>query len=391
MINMRARKVIVGLVVLTLVFLAGQSNGSGAWHWPWQGNGTSNSAGLPEQLDYSTVNDVYNALKANFDGDLDANKLLDGIKTGLAGATGDSHTEYFNATDAKAFNDQLAGTFSGIGAELGKDANGTLQIVAPISGFPAEKAGLKAGDLIIKIDGQSTVGIQVDEAVSKIRGDKGTQVSLQILRSGNIQDFTITRDNIKIASVTSKTLDGNIGYIQISQFSDDTSSLVKQAAQGFADKKVSGIVLDLRSNPGGLLSSAVDISSLWLDNGQTILKEKRGSQVTQTYTAKGTPILKGIPTVVLIDGGSASASEITAGALKDNGAATLIGTKSYGKGSVQTILNLSGGSQLKVTVARWYTPNDKNIDKTGITPDQTVELGDSGDNQLEAALKALKN
>lgn len=384
-------KLFVSLAVLALVFLAGHTNGNGDWSWPWQGDSASNQAGLPEQLDYSSVNAVYDALRANFDGNLDSAKLLDGIKSGLASATGDPYTQYFNSEDAKAFNNQLAGTFSGIGAELGKDANGTIQIVAPISGFPAEKAGLKPGDLIIKIDGQSTTGIQVDEAVSKIRGDKGTKVALQILRDGKVFDVTITRDDIKIPSVSTKTLDGNIGYIQISQFSDDTSGLVKQAAQTLMTQKINGIVLDLRSNPGGLLNAAVDVSSLWLDSGQTILKEKRSAQVVQTYTAHGAPILKGIPTVVLINGGSASASEITAGALRDNGAATIIGTKSYGKGSVQTILNLSSGSQLKVTIARWYTPSDKNIDKTGIEPDQKVELSDSVDNQLEAAIAKLIN
>lgn len=381
-------KILAAVAVVALVFVAGQTNGTGRWSWPWSGNNNSQTT-LPDQLDYSTVNDVYTALKANFDGSLDQDKLLDGLKGGLTTAAGDPYTEYFNADQAKSFNEQLTGTFSGIGAELGKDSAGNLQIVAPIAGFPAEKAGLKAGDLITQIDGQATTGIQLDDAVSKIRGPKGTTVTLQIVRGNQPQTVTITRDNIKIPSVNTKTLNGNIGYIQITQFSDDTSTLVSQAAQTFVGQNVKGIVLDMRSNPGGLLDAAVNVSSLWLPNGQTILQEKRGAQVVQTYTAHGTPLFKGMPTVVLIDSGSASASEITAGALKDNGVATLIGTKSYGKGSVQTILNLAHGSQLKVTIARWYRPNGQNIDKQGITPDQTVELGTSGDAQLDAALAKL--
>jgi carboxyl-terminal processing protease len=203
-----------------------------------------------------------------------------------------------------------------------------LQIVAPIAGSPAEKAGLKAGDLITQINGESTTNIQIDDAVTKIRGQKGTTVKLQIVRDGAAQDITVTRDEIKVASVTSKTLDGNIGYIQITQFSDDTAELVRTAARGFVTSKVNGIVLDMRSNPGGLLNAAVSVSSLWLPSGTTVLQEKRGNEVVQTYTASGDPLLKGMKTVVLIDGGSASASEITAGALKDNNAATLIGVKS---------------------------------------------------------------
>lgn len=386
----RFGKVLAALAVLFLVFAAGQANGSGRWSWPWLNAGNSQNGSLPNQLDYSSVNDVYAALKANFDGNLDQAKLLDGIKTGLAEATGDPHTEYFNADQAKSFTEQLTGTFSGIGAELGKDSAGNLQVVAPIAGFPADKAGLKPGDLIIQIDGQSTTGIQVDDAVNKIRGPKGTTVTLQIVRAGQLQTIPIVRDNIKVPSVYTKVLAGNIGYIQITQFSDDTATLVTQAAQNFVGQGVKGVVLDLRSDPGGLVDAAVNVCSLWLPNGQTIMQEKRGAQVVQTYTAQGTQLFKGMPTVVLIDSGSASASEITAGALKDNGVASLIGTKSYGKGSVQTIINLSNGSELKVTIARWYRPNGQNIDKQGITPDQNVELGASGDAQLDAALAKLK-
>ncbi|HSX53529.1 MAG TPA: S41 family peptidase [Patescibacteria group bacterium] len=381
----------INIAFVLLVLWLGMAIGSGRiilgkeaiFHKPVSGN-------LPANLNYSSVEQVYDTLKTSYDGKLDANKLLDGIKSGLAQATGDPYTEYFSPADAKNFNSQLSGTFSGIGAELGKDSNGNLTVISPIAGSPADKAGLKSKDLIAKINGTSTSGMSVDDAVSRIRGDKGTKVTLQIVRDQSpTLSITITRDNIKIPSVTSKILPGNIGYIQITQFSDDTSQLATKAANDFKQAGVKGIVLDMRGDPGGLLDAAVNVSSLWLPSGKTILTERRGGEVVQTYASTGTATLQGIKTVVLIDGGSASASEITAGALHDNGAAQLIGVTSYGKGSVQEIDNLPGGAELKVTIARWYTPDGKNIDKQGIKPDQVVQIPvntpKGQDPQLDAA------
>jgi len=349
----------------------------------------------PAKLDYSSVNQVYSALKQNFDGQLDSTKLTDGLKEGLTKATGDPYTEYFNAKDAKDFNDELDGTFSGVGAELSKDDKDNIIIIAPIAGFPADKAGLKPKDIIADIDGTSTSGMNISDAIDKIRGTAGTHVKLKIVRNGDVKDYDLVREQITIPSVEHKVLDNNIGYIKISRFGGDTSSLTKQAADEFKQKNVKGVVLDLRSDPGGLLDAAVSVSSEWLPSGTKVLDEKRGGQVVHTYTASGDSPLKGIPTIVLIDDGSASASEITAGALKDNKAATLIGVKSFGKGSVQQILNLSGGSMLKVTTARWYRPDGENIDKKGINPDKTVNRSDDDikagrDPQLDAATAQLQ-
>jgi carboxyl-terminal processing protease len=213
--------------------------------------------------------------------------------------------------------------------------------------------------------------MSVTQAVGKIRGPAGTTVTLQIVRGSQQLSIKIMRSNISIPSVTSKVVNG-IGYLSISRFGDDTADLATQAAQNFQKQHVKGVVLDLRSDPGGLLQAAVSVSSLWVSQGKTILTERRDGVVTNTYTADGSDILAGLPTVVLIDGGSASASEITAGALHDNGVATLVGQQSYGKGSVQQIVQLGGGAILKVTVAHWYTPDGKNIDKVGITPDKKV-------------------
>lgn len=350
---------------------------------------------LPDDLDYTSVEEVFDTLRRDYDGQLDKNKLLDGLKSGLAGATGDPYTEYLSKDGAKEFNEQLNGTFSGIGAELSKDEKGNLVVMSPISGFPAEKAGLKAKDVIIEIDGASTSGLSTQEAVSKIRGEKGTSVKLRVVRN-SAQDLTfdIIREQITIPSVESKVLDGGIGYIKISRFSEDTVSLATKAANDFKAANVKAVILDVRNNPGGLLEPAVTISSLWLDPGKTILQEKRDGVVVRTYNAKGTPILKGLPTVVLINEGSASASEIMAGALRDNNAAKLMGAKSYGKGSVQQLENLLDGGVLKVTIARWYTPAGININKEGIKPDTEVKVSDEDakakkDPQLDAAKAEL--
>lgn len=365
------------------------------------GNGTirftqfSSMTGLPSNLNYSSVNQLYHALRSNYDGSLNQQQLLDGIKTGLINATGDVHTEYFNAKDAQAFNNELQGMFSGIGAELGKNASGEPIVISPIEGSPAAAAGLKAQDIIAQVNGKSTVNESIDQVVNTIRGPQNTKVTLSIQRGQDQLSFTITRQNITIPSVNHKILDGNIGYMQISQFSDDTASLAAKAAEEFSSKNVKGIILDLRGNPGGEVDAAVGVCSLWLPQGTPIMQERRGSQVVTSYTAIGTQVIqRTTPTVILIDGGSASAAEITAGALKDANVATLVGVKSYGKGSVQQIFSLSGGTEAKITVARWYRPNGDNIDKKGITPDQIVTLtsddfANGNDTQLNAAIAKI--
>jgi carboxyl-terminal processing protease len=386
----------VSILILFGAFITGMKVGSGNWHLNFVRSAVVSNKTLPNELDYSTVNKIYQALKQSYDGSLDVNTLITGLKKGLVNSAGDPYTTYLTADEAKDFNDQLNGSFTGIGAELGKQGSDII-IIAPISGYPADKAGLKPKDVIVSIDGKDTNGLSVDEAVQKIRGEVNTDVKLIVIRNGQERlEFNITRQEITIPSVDSKIVDNNIGYIRISRFGEDTASLVNAAAKDFKTKNVRGIILDLRNDPGGYLNAAVSVSNEWLKDGQTILQEKRGGQVTQTFKAQGNGQLNGIPTIVLINDGSASASEITAGALQDNKVAKVVGVKSFGKGSVQEFDKLSGGDVLKVTIARWYTPNGKNIDKAGIEPDiqqdiSSTDAKNSVDSQLNKAITLIKN
>ncbi len=347
----------------------------------------------PSRIDLTSLNQLYATLREKYDGELDVNKLVDGAKHGMIDAAGDPYTVYFNAEEAKEFDSDLNGTFEGIGAELGK-IDGKLTVMAVLGDSPAQASGLVAKDTILKINDEDATALTIGAAVKKIRGAKGTSVKLTILRADQTKDYTITRDTISSPSVKSEILDGNIGYMQITRFGDDTVRLARTAAEEFKQKGVKGVVLDLRGNGGGLLSGARDVSSLWL-NDKVVVSERTNGVTTNTLRSGNDAVLAGIKTVVLVDAGSASASEIVAGALKDNGAATLVGEKTFGKGSVQVVEDIGDGSQLKVTIARWYTPNGKNINKEGIKPDKEVKATDADvlagkDVQKETALAELR-
>ncbi len=394
-LKLRLRKFGV-LVMVAAVFASGWLVGDGRVGFGTAENIAelaSNQSG-PADLSTDGLEELYDYLKTNYDGDVDASKLLDGLKKGAVAAVGDTYTEFLSEEETKDFNSDLNGTFEGIGAELGKQDNFVV-IISPIKGTPADKAGLQPQDIIVEIDGVSSTDISVSEAVKKIRGEKGTTVTLSIIREGEQLEVPIVRGTIDIPSVEWAVGDDSIGTITISRFGDDTGSLVKKAAEEFVSKNVTKIILDMRGNPGGLLDQAVAVSSVWLPKGATVLAEKRGGETVQTFTTSTSPVFKDVKTIVLINKGSASASEIVAGALHDNKAATLMGETSYGKGSVQQLIDLKAGGSLKVTIARWYTPGDKNIDKQGIEPDTKVErttddIKAGKDPQLDAAKAALK-
>lgn len=374
------------IVAIAAFVIGGRTNDIASWI------ANSQNRSVASNLNYSEVEQVYDKLREKFDGKLDTSKLLEGAKKGMVEAAGDPYTTYFTKEEAEQFLHDLEGTFSGIGAELDR-RDGQLMVVSTLDDSPARKAGLQANDKIAKVNDQDTSSWSIDKAVSQIRGEKGTTVKLAIVRDRDLKEFSIVRAEIVTPSVKWEIKD-NIGYLRIARFAESsTTELATKAAQEFKAKGVRGVVLDLRGNGGGYLSAAKDIASLWLDN-KVIVQERRDGQITDTLRAGNQPILGGIPTAVLVDSGSASASEIVAGALHDNGAAKLVGIKTFGKGSVQEIANLPNGGGLKVTIAKWYTPNGKNISTEGIAPDVEVKISDdeiknSRDPQKDKAFELL--
>lgn len=341
-------------------------------------------------IDLSSVQKTYQELIANYDGKLDTQKLIYGANRGLVEAAGDPHTAYMDPDETKEFDKSLSGQIGGgIGAEIGL-RNNKPTIIKPLENSPAQKAGIKAGEAIVKVNDEASSDWSVEKVVSKIRGEVGTSVKLTLLSGGQTREVSVVRQNIVSPAVESE-IDGEIGILKVNRFGDDTVSLSRKYASEFVEKGVKKVILDLRNNPGGTVGAAQGLLGIWLDN-QIAMTERRGSEIVKTLRTTGTPILGNMKTVVLINGNSASASEITAGALREYGKATLVGQKSYGKGSVQIVLGLPGGSQMKVTEARWYTPKGKNIDKTGIEPDVKVDLSsDDVNNNVDPQIDKAKS
>ena len=331
-----------------------------------------------QPLDTEVMKEAYRQLAANYDGDLDANKLSDGAARGMVKAVGDDYTTFLDKEEAAEFNKSLNGEVSGIGAEIGV-RNLQPTVLRVLDDSPAKKAGLKTGDIFVAVNGTSVAGETASGVADKVTGEAGTTVKLTMRRGSESLDFSITRAQISDPSVRWSVSD-DVGILTISRFDDNTGSLACKAAKEFIDKGVKGVIVDLRNNGGGYLTAAQEVASLWLDSGKTVVTEKSRGQVTETVKASGNPILKGKKTIVLVNGSSASASEIVAGALKDYQAATLVGEKTFGKGTVQKVINLSDDRILKVTVARWYTPQDRNITKEGIQPNQTVKMSQDDNN-----------
>ena len=341
-------------------------------------------------IDLSSVQKTYQELIANYDGKLDTQKLIYGANRGLVEAAGDPHTAYMDPDETKEFDKSLSGQIGGgIGAEIGL-RNNKPTIIKPLENSPAQKAGIKAGEAIVKVNDEASSDWSVEKVVSKIRGEVGTSVKLTLLSGDQTREVSVVRQNIVSPAVESE-IDGEIGILKVNRFGDDTVSLSRKYTSEFVEKGVKKVILDLRNNPGGTVGAAQGLLGIWLDN-QIAMTERRGSEIVKTLRTTGTPILGNMKTVVLINGNSASASEITAGALREYGKATLVGQKSYGKGSVQIVLGLPGGSQMKVTEARWYTPKGKNIDKTGIEPDVKVDLSsDDVNNNVDPQMDKAKS
>jgi carboxyl-terminal processing protease len=348
-------------------------------------------------IDFREFWEVWHTLKESYiTGDaIDDKKLFYGAIRGMVDAVGDPYTVFLSPEEAQEFEDTIKGaSFGGIGAEIGM-RDSQLIILAPLKDSPAERAGLRSGDAILSINGTPTTGITIEKAVGQIRGEPGSIVTLLIQPEGTnpSKEVKITRAIIEIPTLDWTIEEGDILVITLYSFNEKASSQFYQTIQeASARHSIKGILLDLRGNPGGYLEVAVDIASWFINRGETIVIEEFGDGRQQVFPSRRKGLLAGIPTVVLIDRGSASASEILAGALRDRQNAVLIGERTYGKGSVQELRNLRGGSELKVTVARWILPGGDVIDAQGLTPDLIVPFDPKAkdDTQMTAALQVLR-
>jgi len=348
-------------------------------------------------IDFDYYWEVWDILKNTYvdKDEINDKELFYGSLKGLVSSLDDPYSEFMNPVENEEFNNDMSGTFDGIGAELGIRDN-ILTVISPIDGTPAQKAGIMAGDKILEINGESTQNMNINEAVSKIKGEKGTEVVLSIFRDGfeDIKKIPIVRDTIIIKSVKYEKLNNDLFLISIDSFNNDTKKILIEAIAKINEIKPKGVIIDLRNNPGGYLDTAVEVLGEWI-NGKTAVIEKFGDGKTTEYKAMGNNGLENYKTVILINGGSASASEIVAGALHDYNKATIIGEQSYGKGSVQMVEDLSDGSAVRITVAEWITPYGQSINKTGIKPDIEVELTyddylNNRDPQLDKAKEYFK-
>lgn len=396
---MRSRSV---LLLFAGVILAFVSFGAGVGYANRQAAGIDSPlepivrlfSGSKDETAVRTFEEVWAAIHDRYvDGQVDDAALVRGAIRGLVGGLGDPYSTYFDPVEAKEFADEIKGTFEGVGMEIGFKEN-QLAIIAPLPGTPAERAGLQAGDIILQIDAQDTDGWSIDQAIKKIRGPKGSTVVFVIRRNQDEpKEISVVRDTIVVSTVTAKMLtvdQHQVGYIKISSFTEDTVAKVRQEIQGQLAKSAEGFVIDLRNNPGGLLDASVDIASIFVSD-HVIVSEVDQSGRRQDLRSTGGRLVDAQPVTVLVNGGSASASEIVAGALQDLGRATIIGQQTFGKGSVQQLDDLPDGSTLKLTIAKWYTPKNRSISEQGITPDIVVEPGtdSASDPQLDRATNEL--
>jgi len=353
----------------------------------------------PEKVDFSLLWEAWDKLQEKFVSPekLDTQKMIYGAISGMVKSLDDPHTVFFSPEDTKKFMEDVSGRFEGIGAEIG-ERKGQIQIIAPLEGTPAQKAGLRAGDKIIKINDTLAADLSVDEAVDLIRGPKGTEVILSIFREdwSSPKEIKIKRAIIEVPSIKWELKDSDIAYIKLFQFSQNADADFQNAAIEIIRSPAKKIILDLRNNPGGYLEISKEIGGWFLEKNQTVVIEDfRKSGDKKYYNAEGNSKLLTYPMVVLINKGSASASEILAAALRDNRGVKLIGETSYGKGSVQELEKLRGGSTIKITVAKWLTPKGNLIDGVGLEPDIKVEMTDKDydedkDPQLDKALEMIK-
>ena len=352
-----------------------------------------------EGLEY-TLSQFRTELENKYIGEINDEELIDGALKGYVNALGDPYTTYYTKEEMKEIMEETNGNFVGIGIYMTENIKeNVIMVIKPIENSPAEKAGILPGDMITKINDVEYTGDKLEEASNKIRGEEGTKVKLEIYRNGETKEFEITRKKVVISHITTKVLEDNIGYIAISDFDGDCANEFKTKYKELEKKGITKLIIDIRNNGGGIVDKSLEIANTMIEKGSTLLITKDKKNNEDITKATENPIIN-MPVVVLTNEYSASASEILAGALKDNNKATLVGTKTYGKGIIQELNKLSDGSGLKVTVSEYYTPNHTAINKIGITPDVEVELSDEAkkqlnleekdDNQLQKAIEILK-
>lgn len=346
--------------------------------------------GERRNLVFPTFWEAWDVLHERYLDAIDDKNLLYGAVAGMVRAAGDPYTVFSDPDDAKQFEETLSGQFSGVGIEIGLK-KGLVMVIAPLEGSPAKQAGIREGDIVVGVDDVLiTQDMTLDEIVRKIRGPRGSTVILKVFRAGDesTRDVSIVRDTIVVESVRFEMHD-SVTRISITSFNGDTKEQFTSAARELRKIDPAGIVIDVRNNPGGYLQSAVDIASFFLDPG-TLVVEERGKS-SKEYRTRGNGVFRDIPLVVLINGGSASASEILAGALQDQRTVPIVGTKSFGKGSVQELVTLSDRSSMRVTVAKWFTPHGRSITDQGIEPTEVIEDDDNteDDEQLQRALEII--
>lgn len=390
--------ILLGIIISVTLVVAGLTGlvGSGFFHISADGiyvTGTSSndSDGIGSKVE-AKLNALDSVLsnKFYFD-DVDDEKAANSIYKAYLSSYGDKYTVYYTPEEYKSLVESTSGTFYGIGAVCQKSDEGGIVIVEPYEDAPAYKAGIRKGDRVIKVDGKDIMDMDLSAAVALIKGDKGTQVTLTVVRDGQTMDISIKRDAVNIKTVDYEMREDSIGYIVISQFDDVTTEQFKNALNDLQNQGMKGLIIDVRSNPGGVLSVVVDIVDQIVPKGLIVYTEDVDGN-RKEYNGKSSNELS-IPIAVLVDGNSASASEIFAGALQDYGKAKIIGTQTFGKGIVQTIQPLTDGSAIKYTIAKYYTPKGQDIHGHGVTPDIVVEYDSNadGDNQYDAAMDYVKS
>ncbi len=339
----------------------------------WSAPGDRGRGDLYRQLELFT--DVLNRVERDYVTEIDEEKAMEAAIQGMLSSL-DPHSTYVNADAYREMRAQTRGQYDGLGVEV-TSVDGLVRVISPIDGTPAARAGIQAGDHFIALDGVSLIGLTLDEAVRRMRGVAGTQATVTVAREGRDPfDVVVTREVISIRAVTTRIVDGDIGVIRISTFINErTGALLEEAISSIrrdTGPRLKGVVLDLRNNPGGLLNQAIEVSDAFLDGGEVVSTRGRQPDDVLRYPARRGEALAGVPVVVLINGASASAAEIVAGALQDHNRALVVGTTSFGKGSVQTVIPLQGGRALRLTTARYYTPAGRTIQGAGIDPDMEV-------------------